>query len=193
MVMMTTTSGVALAKDKTDVNSSTYAVEKLICNKTNVPATGAASPTYQAGVDGDGNAVAPADVTAVPTAMPDYIEVPVTIDLARKLGTAPTGTEINAPVANLKLYKDGRVEYNGQDISSNAASMCGYPDKSDRKQQKIEPASGRLMAAPVAPPEIPDDVTPQAGSVAPSSTSAPQKVIYKLQQGTQSRTPANVQ
>ena len=201
--IMTAVTTPVFAKDKTDINSSSFAVEKMICSKIYVPATGAAPPTYQAGVDVNGNAVAPADIASVPSSIPDYIEVPMTIDLAQKLGAAPAGAEMALPVANLKLYKDGRVEYNGQDITSNAGALCGVAQKSDAKSaNEIMPAAGqdKMMSAPslttpqqpsVAPapssyvaPIQPEEMTPQPGSVAASSTTPPPKIIYKLQQGT---------
>lgn len=196
ILMMTSVCGVAMAADKsaaksTDVNSGTFAVERMICSKLYVPATGNQSPTYQAGIDAQGNAVAPADVNPLADAAPDYVEVPMTIDLAKRMGLTEIGTEIKMPVANLKLYKDGRVEYNGQDISSNAASLCGGSKKSavisKPSPAMIEPAAGQdqMLAAPsttVNPDPrnnyqsdsvAPDAVEPQAGSVAASSTSTP--------------------
>lgn len=209
LLLMTTVSGIAFAKDKTDGKSESIAVEKLICSKIYVPATGVASPNYQPGVDVNGNAVAPADISAPAIAMPDYIEVPMTIDLAKKMGSLPTGAEMPMPVANIKLYKDGRVEYNGQDMTSNAVSMCAGTAVSQQAPAAGGQASGQVSgqvsnAAPnagapmplqpqyIAPPVIPDDVTPQAGSVAASSTTPPPKIVYKLQQGTQARYPVDL-
>lgn len=208
LLLMTSVSGAALAADKTDGKSESLAVEKLICNKSYVaPASGMDSPNYQAGVDVNGKAVAPADIASAPVvSLPDYIEVPMTIDLAQKLGTLPAGAEMKLPVANLKLYKNGKVEYNGQDISSNAASFCGVANKSDAKKtdvNKIEPAAGQdqmtvapsLTQTPPTRPQFqtppqPEDLEPQAGSVVKSTTSPQPKIIYKLQQGTQSKSPA---
>ncbi len=208
ILLMTTAIVPAFAKDKTDGQSGSIAVEKMICSKMYVPATGAASPTYQAGVDVNGKAVAPADIAATAPAIntPDFIEVPMTIDLAQKLGTVPAGAEMQLPVANLKLYKDGRVEYNGQDITSNAGALCGVAKKSDVESlSEITPAAGqdKMMSAPsittlqpsaVAPPPSsyvppiqPEEMTAQPGSVAPSSTSSAPKIVYKLQQGTAAR------
>jgi hypothetical protein len=234
ILMMTTVSGMAFAADKSvpkasDVNSPTYAVQSMICSKIYVPATGNQSPTYHAGIDAQGNAVAPADLNpSAGTPVPDYVEVPMTIDLAKRMGITQPGAEMQMPVANLKLYKDGKVEYNGQDISSNASTMCGVGKKSavqpaqpssqssSRAAQQtsgnfaphpssnpnyvsppvaknmtapamVEPAAGQdqMLAVPsttVNPDPknnyqsdsvAPDNVEPQAGSVAASATSTP--------------------
>lgn len=178
-----------------DTNSGTFAVEKMICNHVYTPATGVQSPTYQAGIDARGQPVPPADVTTLTNSdQPDYVEVPMTIDLAQRMGL--TGglnggaAEMKLPVANLKLYQNGKVEYNGQDISSHAASVCGS-DKTSQKHiqipNEIEPAAGQdqMISAPSVTinPDArndyqsdriaPADLEPQAGSVAASSTSTP--------------------
>jgi len=212
LLMMTSVSGMALAADKsvaksTDVNSGTFAVERMICSKLYVPATGKDSPTYQAGIDAQGNAVAPADINPIADAAPDYVEVPMTIDLAKRMGVAPVGAEMQMPVANLKLYKDGKVEYNGQDISSNAASLCGVAKKSEvapKSIPMIEPAAGQdqMISAPseTVNPDAknnyqsdsvaPEEVEPQAGSVAASSTSTPPpKAPIQIQRSTVNMAP----
>lgn len=208
ILTMTSFYGVAVAADKsvdksTDVNSGTFAVEKVICNKSYVPANGVQSPEYRAGIDVNGNAVAPADVAPLANAAPDYVEVPMTIDLAKRMGVAPAGAEMEMPVANLKLYKNGKVEYNGQDISSNAATLCGVADKSDASAvQKVEPAAGQeqMITAPAetvvdnsrnyqSDTVAPDNVEPQAGSVAASTTSPPPKIVYQLQRSTVNMAP----
>ncbi len=214
ILLMTSVSGMAFAADKsvakvTDVDSGTFAVERMICSKIYVPATGIQSPTYQAGIDAQGNSVAPADIDPVADNSPDYVEVPMTIDLAKKMGVAPVGAEMKMPVANLKLYKDGKVEYNGQDISSNAASLCGVAQKSGVAPQSlpmdtIEAAAGQgqMITAPstTVNPDTrndyqsdsvaSDNVEPQAGSVAASSTSTPPpKVPLQIQRSTVNMAP----
>lgn len=223
ILMMTTVSGMALAAEKStpkvsDVNSPTYAVQSMICSKLYVPATGNQSPTYHAGFDAQGNAVAPADINPAAAAdnAPDYVEVPMTIDLATRMGINQPGAQIQMPVANLKLYKNGKVEYNGQDISSNASSMCGAGKKSEVKhsdsivtaQASIEPAAGQdpSLSAPseTVQPETknnyqsdsvaPDNVEPQSGSVAASATSTPPpKTPMQIQRSTVNMAPRPAQ
>lgn len=213
--------GMAMAADKsvaasTDVNSGTFAVERMICSKLYVPATGNQSPTYQAGIDAQGKSVVPADINPSADATPDYVEVPMTVDLAKRMGINQVGAEMQMPVANLKLYKDGRVEYNGQDVSSNASDMCGSGKKSDVSKPSrtmadvkstpsmIEPAAGQdqMLAAPstTTHPDprnqyqsdsvAPDQVEPQAGSVAASATNSPApKTPVQIQRSTVNMAP----
>lgn len=213
ILTMTSFYGVAQAADKsTDVNSGTFAVEKVICSKVYVPATGTQSPTYQAGMDVNGKPVVPADVAPSANAEPDYVEVPMTVDLAKRMNLSVAGAEMKMPVANLRLYKDGRVEYNGQDISSNASSMCGYGHRSEAMPKSnipdlsaVEPAAGQdqMIAAPAKtinpdtskayhPDSVaPDNVEPQAGSVVSSTTSPPPKIDVQIQRQTVNMQPRN--
>lgn len=208
LLLVAGVSSVAMAADKTDGKSETMAVEKIICNKTFVPATGSQSPDYKAGVDVDGNPVAAADINSVPVnAAPDYVEVPMTIDLAKRMNLPQVGAEAEMPVANLKLYKNGKVEFNGQDISSQASTLCGVAEKKSEMKDvtKVEPAAGQdqMIAAPsiTASPEepryqadmvAPHNIEPAAGSVAASTTTPPPRIEYKLQQQTVNRAPVNM-
>jgi hypothetical protein len=204
----------AFAADKTDGNSGTVAVQKIICNQAYVPAEGINGANYQPGVDVNGQAVVGADLKKILSplpALPDYIEVPMTIDLAKKLGQAPVGAEMKMPVANLKLYKNGRVEYNGQDITSNAATFCGHPvkempmkemdvhDMPSPKSENTQIGSSSVASMTAPPSEIqdhhmefvprpmPEPSEPIPGAVASSSTTPPPVFRIKLPMATVNR------
>jgi hypothetical protein len=207
LLLVASVSSVAIAADKTDGKSETMAVEKIICSKTYVPASGIQSPEYRPGLTVKGEPVASADLNPAPTdSTPDYVEVPMTIDLAERMNLSQAGAEAKMPVANIKIYKNGKVEYNGQDISSNTTTLCGVAEKSEKLGvMMIEPAAGQdqMIAAPsetVNPTEpryqsdkvAPENIEPQAGSVAASTTSPPPKIDYKIQKGTVNRAPVNL-
>lgn len=179
ILVMTSVSGAAFAADKStpkasDVNSAGYAVQSMICSKLYVPATGNQSPTYQAGINAQGNAVAPADINPAVGAdnTPDYVEVPMTIDLAKRMGLSQPGAEMKMPVANLKLYKDGRVEYNGQDISSNASSMCGAGPRSALPVENSEIQTSSVIQSEEIAMAAKMSVEPAAGGHEPSAAAA---------------------
>lgn len=197
LFLMTSVSSAAFAADQTDGNSGSYAVREIICSQKYVPAKGAAGPDYQPGVDVNGKPVVPADgSTPAAPISPDYVEVPMTIDLARVMNLLPAGSEMKLPVANLKLFKDGKVEYNGQDITSRTTDMCGNHGRGEA-QPKSSPVTAedqthaQTRVAPAetvnpkpepqyqTPPQ-PEDMAPQPGSVAPSSTGPVPKVEIKL-------------
>ncbi|OIN86416.1 MAG: hypothetical protein AUJ12_05555 [Alphaproteobacteria bacterium CG1_02_46_17] len=150
----------AYAADQTDGLSSSMAVAKVICEKHFV----ADDVNYKPGVDVDGNPVAPADISAPPIDVPEYMEVPLSIDLAQVIKIPMADTiEMKPVLGNLKLYKDGHVEYNGQDISDKVATFCGVDTRSNPDPQ------------PVAAPRVIEDQKPVAGSVSASSTVEPPK------------------
>lgn len=79
---------------------------------------------YVPGVDVRGNDVAPADLNE-PLPQFETIEIPVEIDLAARFGiTPPAGAELKPTVALISIHKDGKVEYNGRDISSKVIDVC---------------------------------------------------------------------
>jgi hypothetical protein len=163
----------AQAADPTDGKSGSLAVEKMICSQSYVHQA-APDTAFQPGVDAQGNPVVPADVGVAPMVVPDYFEVPLTADLATRLGQpSPEGVEMNATIGNLRLYKTGRVEFNGQDMTAAASILCGgnIPAEAPLPQ-------GTPMTAPVAPTVrentiISPDV-PVPGGVALSATVEPQ-------------------
>ena len=84
----------------------------------------------------------------------------MTYELARAMNlTLPEGMEVNAVIGTLKLYSNGRVEYNGQDISATASQFCG-------ETLPVEPPVHELPRTYYEPA----GKNPVAGSVAASST-----------------------
>lgn len=124
----------------------------------------AKSATYQPGVDVHGRPVVPADGgMAAPIGMTDNIRIPVTVDLAQKLGAAvPAGTNLEAVAGVVNISAAGQVSFNGQDLTPATYALCtGQP----------APA-GMTAAAPAAPampaalpaPVVPSDTAPASAA-----------------------------
>ncbi|MBI4031438.1 MAG: hypothetical protein HY370_07145 [Proteobacteria bacterium] len=81
---------------------------------------------YQPGVDVRGNPVAPADINASSSSfLPSRITFPVNVDLAQALNLPlPAGTQFDANMGMIEVYTDGRVLYNGQDMSAQTQAFC---------------------------------------------------------------------
>ena len=80
-----------------------------------------ADVSYSPGVDVNGAAMAPADLNSTPQIrVPDVISIPVTFDLATNLGIA-TPFLARPTVGEVQVTVDGRVSFNGQPITSEAA------------------------------------------------------------------------
>ncbi len=80
--------------------------------------------TYQPGVDVNDNAVAPADLNgAGQIPAPEAISIPLTLDLASRLGIPPGGNAdyLARPViGDVVVTNDGRVTFNGTPLTSDA-------------------------------------------------------------------------
>ncbi len=109
----------------------------------------AQSVAYQPGVDVHGNPVVPADLGATIAApILDKITLPVTIDLAQQLNQPlPAGAELDAPVGIIDIYTNGKVVYNGQDLTDETYSVCtGLPVQREAATEiarTTEPAAGK--------------------------------------------------
>lgn len=167
----------AMAKDPTDGKSADIASQKVICNRTFIEPD-VKPAEYQAGVDVYGNSVMTATINDKSDMVPEYIEMPLTVDFAAKLNmNAPQGMEFKGNIANLKLYKNGKIEYNGQDITKIAATACGIVPSSYSSRQPANYNAPPVMSEP----------PPASGSVAASSTGPVPTPVYEVRRGTQNQ------
>lgn len=112
------------AADPTDGKSSSIATQKILCQRVSHQPTH--DVAYNPGVDVNGNPVTPVDINPSALGMQDFISVPLTVDLAQRLNfPLPPGTEMQGSLGNLSVYKDGRVNFNGRDLTPQAAALCG--------------------------------------------------------------------
>jgi hypothetical protein len=138
--------------------------------------------TYTPGVDVHGNAVVPADLKAAAGAN-DVIKIPVTIDLAKTLTqNLPAGTEMDAAVSMIEIHKDGKVMYNGQDVTQQASAVCASataPAADAAAQAGLPgeidiPAPGAEDTPPPADLSAPAiDAVPAPAAAAPEPAAAP--------------------
>ena len=55
----------------------------------------------------------------------DPIYIPVTIDMAERYGlTVPAGIELESTLGMMEIYKDGKILYDGKDISGSIKDRC---------------------------------------------------------------------
>ncbi len=80
---------------------------------------------YQPGVDVKGDAVAPADLNPPIIIIEQPIVVPIEIDILERFDiVAPEGVELKPEFARIAIHRDGRVEFNGQEITQRSAFVC---------------------------------------------------------------------
>lgn len=86
---------------------------------------------YKAGVDVRGKNVVPADLNASQIELPETIVVPLSINLGQN--TDINGTDLKATTGFLEIYKNGRVTYDGKDVTSQVYAICGQATQSSQK------------------------------------------------------------
>jgi hypothetical protein len=108
------------------VSTSAFANDdSAVCHIVSSHAQVAAGAAYTPGVDVKGNPVAPADVNATPPmSMPGVVRMPITMDMAQQLAAAPAGTEMKADVGWVEIHGDGKVLFNGQDVTAKTQTLC---------------------------------------------------------------------
>ncbi len=99
--------------------------------------------TFKPGVDVNGKAVAPADLQTSQdyNFLKQVQDIPLTVDLAKRLSIDTTGLEMKTALPPLQMRPDGRIFWNGQDITQQAAYYCegqGHPP-----QMIIRPEAGQ--------------------------------------------------
>ncbi len=95
-----------------------------------------ADVAYQPGVDVNGKAVVPADINAAPIAVPERIVMPLTIQMAQLLqNNNVQGLNLESTLGFLEIEQNGRVTYDGQDITSQVYVLC------DKKHESAVPAA----------------------------------------------------
>lgn len=122
---------------------------------------------YRPGVDVRGKPVVPADINAAPPMGLDgqTIVVPLSIDMAERLqGQNIQGLDMASTLGFIEVGPNGRVIYNGQDLTSEIHVLCD-----DNPQETAVPADGQMPPdtveyAPVKPKPkgtpVPKPVTP---------------------------------
>lgn len=123
--------------------------------------------------------VVPAELNSFNASAYDVINIPIDVILAQRFQelNVPDGLNLLPTVSNIAVHQDGRIVYNGQDISEQLYALCGEqvasPDidlKSDGKAHgqagndvlKSEPMKTKtvtdIKAADAAPEEPAEDI-----------------------------------
>lgn len=145
------------------------------------------NPDYQPGVDVNGNPVTPADLNEPLNAVNYPLIIPIEVDLLRLINNGSVGNTIklDPKIAEIKVFKDGHVEYNGQDISSYVNYTCDSSLVSPQQQDGVI----EVPAAPEAAPPV-EAPKPEASLPAASKPSEV-RVIKEVPPTNNRQKPAN--
>ncbi len=122
-----------------------FAAPMALAQENNLPPECRALPDHKAdvgvdykpGVDVRGRPVVPADINAPVIDVPDMMVVPLSIDLAQRLPSAAAkGLEMTGTAGFLEVWKNGRITYNGQDVTPQVYLLCGQ-----KMPQNLPPVS----------------------------------------------------
>ncbi len=101
-------------------SSETLTISKAECRKL-VRHQPSADVAYRPGVDVRGRRVAPADLGGgTNIAIPQEIEIPITVDLDQTIGAAASGLYKPEATIGKVVYKNGRAWFNGQPLETGA-------------------------------------------------------------------------
>lgn len=150
---------------------SSYANEQPAICKLLVKHTPAADVVYKPGVDVKGRVVTPADLNPSQIAVPDVIKVPVTVDLAQRLQASNvTGLQLETGFDAVEIHKDGKVIYQGRDLTQNVNALCGISGKVIVEISQIPTADRQ---------EKPNTLNSNALDVKPTQAIPPQDVYLQ--------------
>ena len=138
-----------------------------------------AGVNYDPDADFKDKKVAPADLNRVLNSLVDPIEIPINIDVIEWLGQPQQpGVEIEPEVAHIDLYKDGRIEYNGQDITGRVSYICndGQPPEPVEIEGSVAQSGGQ-NAADVIPSSGAEAQTPPTDLQAQSAPAPEEQIL----------------
>ncbi len=104
---------------------------------------------YEPGVDVNGRAVVPADLNIAAADLGrQTMVIPLSIDMAQRIDTI-AGVKLEGTQGFLEISPDGRVTFNGQDLTPQAYAVCGL------KMPDGVASTLDAVVAPVAAPVLP--------------------------------------
>lgn len=120
------------------------------------------SADYTPGIDAYGNAVASADLPqAGGVQLPEAIEIPMTVDMAQMLGVyLPSGADLPASFGTFAVFTDGKVTYQGRDLTDNAKAVCHNVEIGmSARQEEVETPTPQPDVMPVQQ-TLPTEIAP---------------------------------
>lgn len=144
-------------------HAQTMAKSSLItlCQQRPVDHTTNTGAEYQPGVDVDGNAITPADIgTTLDTGIYP-LRIPLEMYILERFHLdLPEDFITESNVADIMVYEDGHVTYNGQDISAQLEALCIENEIIVSPEAKTTPppkptsttSDGQVDIQPLAPP-----------------------------------------
>ena len=131
-------------------SSISKAVERMICQNLANKAIGERA-NYKSGVRVSGEEVTPAEGPQAGRDVREVVTVPLTIDLARRMGVnVPDSIEMKAQLGILHIDREGAIRFDNKDITDKARQLCNSAEGGQQKGPEL-PLPGTQKAN--QPPE----------------------------------------
>lgn len=119
IILLVALGSAAHAQDPTDSRLTTF------CNQYSINHSPNTSAEYQPGIDAEGKTVTPADIGSSPDTDLYPLRIPLEMNIFERFNLDIAEDFItDASIVDIMVYEDGRVTYNGQDISSEIKTFC---------------------------------------------------------------------
>jgi len=128
-------------------SAETITTRDMLC-KSYEERADVAGANYVPGVDVDGKPVVSADVSGDHQVMPlQVVRIPLEMDLAQRFGLSlPEGLEMKPNLGMLNIYQDGRVTFDGQDLTTQVEQFCSQAREAETQKVEEEPAANGQAA-----------------------------------------------
>ena len=139
----------AYAQDTDSALKYNQRLKKLCNTSMDVNHIPAADVEYQPGIDAKGNFIVPPDIGFASQAKTFPMHIPLELDIIERFDLdVPIGIISDPEIAGIMIHKDGKVTYNGQDISNNVQTFCKQNEvivieneEGEKPQPKSKPPS----------------------------------------------------
>jgi hypothetical protein len=152
----------ATARAQTEIVTNNHLI--TLCQQRATDYVPEANVEYQPGIDVDGNPVVSADIGVNLGENIYPLRIPLEMDLLERFNLdIPQGIIADAEVAGIMVYEDGRVTYNGHDISSKVETFCveneiittppNYKAPQVETKTTTTTSDGQIEIEPLKPPQ----------------------------------------
>lgn len=118
---------------------------KKLCNTSaDINYVPAEDVEYQPGIDAKGNFIVPPDIGFAAQQNTFPMQIPIELDIIERFNLdVPIGIIADPEVAGIVIHEDGKVTYNGQEVTNNIQTFCQNNDLIVIDDKATEPSESK--------------------------------------------------